>query len=93
MVNMKTDLFSFIVFLQIEMRRKFILLAAAAAKSVSCFSFRATPAGTVNLSSSVERDVYSMAVSCNESSYLSRWQQLKLGEERCVYPPFVLFFL
>ena len=73
------------------MRRKFILLAAAAAKSVSSFSYRATPAGTVNLSSSVERDVYSMAVSCNESSYLSHWQQLEVeGEEICVYPPLVL---
>jgi len=64
---MKTDTYGFIVFLvplNIEMRRKFILLAAAAAKSVSSFSYRATPAGTVNLSSSVERDVYSMAVSC-----------------------------
>ena len=54
------------------MMQLFILLAAAAAESTA-FSFRATPAGTVNLSSSVERDVYSMAVSCNESSYLSRW--------------------
>ena len=70
------------------MMKLFILLAAAAARSVSSFSFRATPAGTVNLSSSVERDVYSMAVSCdNESSYLSLWPQLKLvrrGRNMCL---------
>jgi len=67
-INMKTD-FILIVLCSsnaIEMRTEFsiVLLAVAAARSVSSFSYRATPAGTVNLSSSVERDVYSMAVSC-----------------------------
>ncbi|KAL3810290.1 hypothetical protein ACHAXA_008658 [Cyclostephanos tholiformis] len=38
-----------------------LLLAGFSPKSAISFSYRALPAGTVNLSSSVERDVYNMA--------------------------------
>ena len=38
---------------------KFVLVVLAG--SASGFSYSALPAGTVNLSSSVERDVYTMA--------------------------------
>eukprot|EP00579_Thalassiosira_antarctica_P002347 CAMPEP_0201872782 /NCGR_PEP_ID=MMETSP0902-20130614/5419_1 /ASSEMBLY_ACC=CAM_ASM_000551 /TAXON_ID=420261 /ORGANISM="Thalassiosira antarctica, Strain CCMP982" /LENGTH=423 /DNA_ID=CAMNT_0048399169 /DNA_START=70 /DNA_END=1341 /DNA_ORIENTATION=+ len=43
------------------MKFDLLLLAGISAKSTSAFSFRAVPAGSVNLSSSVERDVYTMA--------------------------------
>ncbi|KAL7473307.1 hypothetical protein ACHAXS_013771 [Conticribra weissflogii] len=40
---------------------KFVVLASAIAKSATAFSYQALPAGVVNLASSVERDVYTMA--------------------------------
>jgi hypothetical protein len=43
------------------MRFNALLLVGISAKSTHSFSYRALPAGTVNLSSSVERDVYTMA--------------------------------
>mmetsp|Transcript_333 Transcript_333/g.724 ORF Transcript_333/g.724 Transcript_333/m.724 type:complete len:424 (-) Transcript_333:251-1522(-) len=43
------------------MKFNLLILAGISAKSASAFSFRPVPAGTINLSSSVDRDVYTMA--------------------------------
>jgi len=43
------------------MKVDLLLLTAISVKSASAFSFKATPAGAINLSSSVERDVYAMS--------------------------------
>ena len=43
------------------MKFDLLLLAAIHANAASAFSFKALPAGSINLSSSVERDVYTMA--------------------------------
>mmetsp|Transcript_18717 Transcript_18717/g.40152 ORF Transcript_18717/g.40152 Transcript_18717/m.40152 type:complete len:424 (-) Transcript_18717:130-1401(-) len=43
------------------MKFHLLILAGFSAESATAFSFRAVPAGAINLSSSVERDVYTMA--------------------------------
>ncbi|KAL7541012.1 hypothetical protein ACHAXR_010555 [Thalassiosira sp. AJA248-18] len=43
------------------MKFNLLLLVGISVKSASAFSFRALPAGSINLSSSVERDVYTMS--------------------------------